>query len=134
MWMGGRFCVFFFFIMDLFPGLILGIIQGLTEFLPISSSGHLILAREILGLQAENGLAIDAILQLATILAVGIYFYKDLISLAKTAIFVILRKPIEKKNKTLLIAIILGTIPALIAGLLLEKTMETVFRSALLGG
>lgn len=116
--------------MDIISALILGAIQGLTEFLPISSSGHLILAREILGLQTENGLAVDAILQLATILAVGIYFYKDLISLAKAAVFFILRKPIDQKNKTLLIAIILGTIPALIAGLFLEKTMETVFRSA----
>ena len=116
--------------MDIFSGIVLGAIQGLTEFLPISSSGHLILAREILGLQTGNGLAVDAILQLATILAVGIYFHKDLISLPKTAIFVILKKPIDKKNKTLLIAIILGTIPALIAGLLLEKTMGTVFRSA----
>ena len=118
--------------MDIFSALILGIIQGLTEFLPVSSSGHLILAREILGLQTENGLAVDAVLQLATILAVGIYFYKDLIKLAKAAIFFILRKPIAKDLKTLLIAIIFGTIPALIAGLLLEKTMETVFRSALL--
>lgn len=116
--------------MNFFSALILGVVQGLTEFLPVSSSGHLILAREILGLQTENGLAVDAILQLATILAVGIYFYKDLINLAKTAVFVILNKPIDQKNKILLIAIILGTIPALIAGLLLEKTMETVFRSA----
>src|SRR3972149_9797092 len=120
--------------MDATSGIILGIIQGLTEFLPMSSSGQLMWAREALGLQTENGLAVDAILQLATILAVGIYFYKDLIDLAKAAIFLILRKPIDQKNKTLLIAIILGTIPALIAGLLLEKTMETVFRSALLGG
>lgn len=116
--------------MDAFSALILGLVQGLTEFLPISSSGHLILAREILGLQQEFGLAVDAILQLATILAVGIYFYKDLISLAKTAVFFILRKPIDQNIKTLLIAIILGTIPALIAGLLMEKTMETIFRSA----
>ena len=116
--------------MDAFSALILGLVQGLTEFLPISSSGHLILAREILGLQTENGLAVDAVLQLATILAVGIYFYKDLLDLVKAAVFLILRKPIDQKAKILLFAIIAGTIPALIAGLLLEKTMETVFRSA----
>lgn len=118
--------------MSLLSGIILGVIQGLTEFLPISSSGHLILAREILGLQTKNGLAVDAILQLATIFAVGIYFYKDLVGLAKAAIFFILRKPIDEKIKTSLIAIIIGTIPALIVGLLLEKIMETVFRSAFL--
>ncbi len=118
--------------MDAISGIVLGTVQGLTEFLPISSSGHLILAREILGLQTENGLAVDAILQLATILAVGIYFYKDLIGLAKAVVFFILRKPIDQKTKILLFAIIAGTIPALVAGLLLEKTMETVFRSAFL--
>src|SRR3990170_8601201 len=108
--------------MDAISRIILGIIQGLTEFLPISSSGHLILAREILGLQTENGLTVDAILQLATILAVGIYFYKDLIDLAKAAVFFILRKSIDQKTKILLFAIVAGTIPALIAGLFLEKT------------
>ncbi len=118
--------------MDAISGIVLGTVQGLTEFLPISSSGHLILAREILGLQTENGLAVDAILQLAAILAVGIYFYKDLIGLAKAAVFFIIRKPIDQKTKILLFAIIAGTIPALVAGLLLEKTMETVFRSAFL--
>lgn len=118
--------------MNVISALILGLIQGFTEFLPISSSGHLILAREILGLQTESGLAVDAVLQLATILAVGIYFCKDLINLAKAAIFFILRKPIDQKIKTLLFAIILGTIPAMIFGLFLEKTMKTIFRSALL--
>lgn len=116
--------------MNNLSALILGLIQGLTEFLPVSSSGHLILAREILGLQTENGLAVDAVLQLATILAVGIYFYKDLINLSKAAVFFILKKSIDKNTKTLLLAIIIGTIPALILGIILEKTMETVFRSA----
>lgn len=118
--------------MNALSAIILGAVQGLTEFLPISSSGHLILAREILGLQTENGLAVDAVLQLATILAVGIYFYKDLINLARAAVFFVLKKPIEEKTKIMLFAIVIGTIPALFLGLMLEKTMETVFRSAML--
>ncbi len=113
--------------------LILGTVQGLTEFLPISSSGHLILARELLGLNTESGLIFDAVLQLGTILAVYVFFRKDVIQLFRTFFRVILRKKeATAQDRTLLFAIILGTIPALILGLLLQKTMETVFRSALL--
>ncbi len=118
--------------MDVVSGIILGVVQGLTEFLPVSSSGHLILAREILGLQTQNGLTVDAILQLATILAVGIYFWKDFVRLAQAALRLIARKPVEDQTRTLLFAILVGTVPALVAGLFLEHTMETIFRSATL--
>ncbi len=67
--------------MTTISGLILGIIQGITEFLPVSSSGHLILARDFLNLPLQNTLAFDAVLQLATSLAIFVYFipwfYKD---------------------------------------------------------
>jgi undecaprenyl-diphosphatase len=97
--------------------IILGIVQGLTEFIPVSSSGHLILAREFLTIHG-NDLAFDAVLQLATILAVAVYFWKDLWGLLYD----------WKKLKI----IILATIPAVVFGLLLEKYMETVFRNVLL--
>lgn len=118
--------------LDLWTGIILGAIQGITEFLPISSSGHLILAREFFGFSPENGLAIDAVLQLATILAVGIYFRKELLDLLFSFIKVILNVPLESEKKTLLFAVILGTIPAMIVGLLLQDQMETIFRSSAL--
>jgi len=116
--------------MDIFSGIILGVVQGLTEFLPVSSSGHLILARDILGLQTEFGLSFDAVLQFATAFAVLIYFRHDFLRLSQSFFSLILRKPIEKKDKNLLFALILGTIPAVIFGLLLEDYMETTFRSA----
>lgn len=94
--------------------LLLGLVQGLTEFIPVSSSGHLILFREILGIHG-NDLAFDAVLQFATILAVLVYFWKDLWALLYD----------WKKLKIIIIA----TIPAVIAGLLLEKYMETIFRN-----
>lgn len=97
--------------------IILGIVQGLTEFIPVSSSGHLIVAREFLTLHG-NDLAFDAVLQLATVLAVLVYFWKDLWGLLYD----------WKKLKI----IILATIPAVVFGLLLEKYMETVFRNVLL--
>lgn len=97
--------------------IILGLIQGLTEFIPVSSSGHLIVAREFLTLHG-NDLAFDAVLQLATVLAVFVYFRKDLWALLFD----------WKKLKI----VILATIPAVVVGLLLENYMETVFRNVLL--
>lgn len=115
--------------MTFFDSIILGIVQGLTEFLPVSSSGHLILARQILGIQTLDGLAFDAVLQLATIAAVGLYFWKDLWNLFKTFTSYFTSKPAGQKEKTLLWAVIIGTIPAVIFGLLLESRMETIFRN-----
>lgn len=117
--------------MDITSSLILGIVQGATEFLPISSSGHLILAREVMGLNVSGGLAFDAVLQLATALAVFIYFRVDFWHLIQAFVSLLLRKRAEAKEKTLLFALILGTIPAMIFGLLLENYMETTFRTPL---
>lgn len=98
----------------------LGIIEGLTEFIPVSSSGHLILVRHFFGLSTGNDLAVDAVLQLAAAAALVVYFWRDIWEL------------VQFKNMTLLWAIIIGTIPALIIGLLLESTMESTFRSPVL--
>jgi undecaprenyl-diphosphatase len=112
----------------------LGIVQGLTEFLPISSSGHLILARTFFHLSSENGLAFDALLQLGTICSVLLYFSKKILQLCGEGWLLITRRggQIPNSDKTLIFAIIIGTIPAMIGGLLLEKKMETTFRSPLL--
>lgn len=108
----------------------MGIVEGATEFIPISSSGHLIIARDILGWNGSNSLSFDAVLQLATVLALVVYFWKDLWRLIKTFFAMILQKPVEHRDVVMIFAIILGTIPAIIGGLLLEKQMETIFRSA----
>jgi undecaprenyl-diphosphatase len=116
--------------MDIISSIILGGIQGLTEFLPISSSGHLILMREFLGINSVDGLAFDAVLQLATSLAVLVYFKHDFLELIKGFFGLITGKVVEKKIKVLFGAIVLGTIPAVIFGLMLEGHMETTFRGA----
>ena len=118
--------------MPIFDAIILGLVQGITEFLPISSSGHLIIARTLLGVNVSNGLAFDAVLQLATVLAVIVYFWKDLWRLLQTALRKLGRMPVNKKDETLLYAILIGTIPAVVLGLSLQSLMETVFRSAIL--
>ncbi len=109
--------------------IILGFVEGATEFIPISSSGHLIIVRQILGENNLGGLAFDAVLQLATSCALLVYFWKDVVRLVKNFFAWVFGKGIEQKEKTLLLAIILGTIPAVILGLFLEKEMETIFRN-----
>jgi undecaprenyl-diphosphatase len=115
--------------MNIFQAIILGLVEGVTEFVPISSSGHLIIARQIMGLQSSNGLLIDAVLQMGTIVALGVYFFPDLWKILKNFIAFCLRKPLNPEDKTMVLAIIYGTIPAIIFGLLLQKEMETIFRS-----
>ena len=78
--------------MDFIQSMILGLVQGLTEFIPVSSTGHLIISRKIMGLPLEGSLSFDAILQLATGLAVVIYFWKDIWQLLITLFNWITRK------------------------------------------
>lgn len=118
--------------MNIFNSIILGIIQGLAEFLPISSSGHLIIARDLFGWQESTDLAFDAVLQLATILALIVYFYKDIWHLIKATFQMARGITVDVKDKIMIWGIMVGTIPAVIIGLILQKYMETTFRSAIL--
>lgn len=119
--------------MSLFESVILGAVQGLSEFIPVSSSGHLILARELLGMSVgASDLAFDAVLQLATSLAVLFYFRYEIIRLVTTFFHYVSGKPTEVADKNLMFAVLVGTIPAVIFGLLLESYMETTFRSSAL--
>lgn len=118
--------------MNFFDAIILGIVQGLTEFIPVSSSAHLIIVRDFLGIRPEGGLAFDAILQLATILAVAVYFYKDIYALCRSLLFWVLKKEVTPEHKILIVSIVFGTVPAVVLGLLLESYMDTVFRTVIL--
>lgn len=96
--------------------LILGIIQGLTEFLPISSTGHLYLGRNLFGLQ-EAGLLLDTMLHVGTLLAVFV-FYKD-------EFIKIIKKPFSK----LTFLLIVGTIPAVIFGLAFKDFIDEISKT-----
>jgi undecaprenyl-diphosphatase len=117
--------------LELWHALVLGIIQGITEFLPVSSSGHLVFLHDIFG-TAENTLAFDAVLQMASIFAVLIYFRRDIATLINVVLRRMSRLPVNQKEITLAYALMIGTIPAVILGLLLESYMETAFRNPLL--
>jgi len=102
--------------MNYLLALLAGAVQGLTEFLPISSTGHLIIFEKIFNIsQTEFGLAFDASLHLGTLLAILIFFFRDYL------------KVFSLKNQ-LYVKLILGTIPAAVAGLFLETAIESQFR------
>ncbi len=118
--------------MTIIDAAILGLVQGLTEFLPISSTGHLVFARALLGIEVESALAFDAVLHLATLLAVVTYFFGDIWSLVQTALRKLGRLPVNQRDQTLLFALLIGTIPAVILGLLFESYIATAFTSPLI--
>lgn len=118
--------------MNFFEAILLGLVQGVTEFLPISSSGHLILIRSLFGVNDAQGLAFDAVLQLASVAAVFVYFFPDVWMLTQTALRKLGRLPVNKKDEILLYALLIGTIPAIFFGLFLESFMESTFRHPVL--
>ncbi|MBK9294237.1 MAG: undecaprenyl-diphosphate phosphatase [Oligoflexia bacterium] len=110
--------------MTWFQSFFLGAIQGLTEFIPISSSAHLFLVPWFLGWQ-DSGLTFDVALHLGTLFAVLFYYRKEWIDLTKE----FFKHGFKSKMPTYLA---LATIPAALVGALIEKTAETVFRNPLL--
>jgi len=116
--------------MQWIDAVILGLVQGVTEFLPVSSTGHLVLVREWLLIDPTDGLAFDAVLHFATTAAIIIYFWSDIWMLIQVALRKIGRLPVNKRDITLLYALIIGTIPAVIIGLLFESFVAENFRTA----
>lgn len=122
--------------MTFFESIILGLVQGLTEFLPVSSSGHLILARQFLDLSLESSLAFDILLNTATLLAVIYCFWGYLIAIVKD----FFTQGFSSRSRNVIWAIVLGTIPAGFLGFFYGESLENIFRNpssvawALVGG
>ncbi|MCK2000696.1 undecaprenyl-diphosphate phosphatase [[Brevibacterium] frigoritolerans] len=100
---------------------ILGIIEGLTEFLPVSSTGHLILAGHLLGFEGDRAKTFEVVIQLGSMLAIGVLFRKRFLSLLNPKNLVV--KTTEKRLN--IIHIILGVLPAVIAGFALHGVIKT---------
>jgi len=116
--------------MTIIQALILGIVQGLTEFLPVSSSAHLVLVPFLLNwkLDPTQAFVFDVLVQLGTLTAVIAYFRKDLLTIFKAwAGGIRARTPFAEAESRLGWYIILGTIPAGLAGLLLKDKVEAAF-------
>jgi undecaprenyl-diphosphatase len=107
--------------MNFFQSILLGVIQGITEFLPISSTGHLVLIPAFLKWE-EPSLVFDTTLHLGTALALIVYFRKDILGIIKTT----LSNKLDLNN--IGVKILAGSIPAGILGVLLGDYIETVFR------
>jgi undecaprenyl-diphosphatase len=101
-------------------GLVLGLVQGLTEFLPVSSSGHLILVPHLFG-WADQGLAFDAVMHLGTLAALLAYFRSELLGMASGTL-----------SFRLVAILAVATIPGAVAGLLFEKVIAAELRSPLI--
>src|SRR5271168_4846161 len=118
--------------MPLLQAIVLGIIQGLTEFLPISSSAHLIVIPKLLG-WPEQGLAFDIALHVGTLAAVILYFFRDWLQIIAQGFGarVVVGDSGLQRNRGLLWLLMLATVPAGLAGLLFQKKIEGVVRDNL---
>lgn len=113
--------------MTLWQAIVLGLVQGLTEFLPVSSSAHLSLAPWLLGWESP-GLAFDVSLHLGSLAAVAWYFRADWAELIRAALTMLQTRRVESPAQRRVLLLIAATIPAGIGGLLLKDYAETVFR------
>jgi undecaprenyl-diphosphatase len=124
--------------MNILQALILGIVQGATEFLPVSSSGHLVLVPWLLGwndpgnawyLDPGDGfqLSFDVVLHLGTACAILIYFWRDWLDLLRAIASAVQARSLADPKARLALLIILGTIPGALAGYFLDDVVENTF-------
>ncbi len=117
--------------MNVFQAAVLGLVQGLAEFLPISSSAHLSLVPFIFGWE-DPGLAFDVALHLGTLAAVLWYFRQQWVDLTKAGFQILRTLRVEGDEQKRALHIVIATIPGAIGGLLLQSYAETVFRNPLI--
>ena len=117
--------------MTIFHAFVLGVIQGLTEFIPVSSTAHLLVVEHFMDLDPNNDalFSFSVLIQLGTLVSVLIFFWPDLLRLLK-AFFA---KPFSTSENKLAWYIILATVPALIFGFILKDVVELLFRDPLGG-
>ncbi len=121
--------------MTIIQAIIIGIVQGLTEFLPVSSSAHLVFVPYVMSF--ESSLAFDTILHVGSLVAVFVYFWKDIVHMIKSFISSLLditkgkfKEGLkEDQFKKLAWLVIIGTIPAGLAGILLKDFFEGLFNN-----
>jgi undecaprenyl-diphosphatase len=118
--------------LELLEAILLGIVQGLTEFLPVSSSGHLLLGQYFLGVDQDRfGLPFDVALHLGTLVAVSVFFWRDLLRMARAFVRSLLPggKNLADPDQRLAYLILASSVPAALIGFLLEGFFETAARS-----
>jgi undecaprenyl-diphosphatase len=117
-------------VLEFIEAIFLGIVQGLTEFLPVSSSGHLLLGQYFLGLDQDRfGLSFDVAMHLGTLLAVVSFFWRDLLRIAFAFPRPLWRGDLSEPEARLAYLILASTVPAALIGYFLEDFFETAVRS-----
>jgi undecaprenyl-diphosphatase len=117
-------------VLELLEAIFLGIVQGLTEFLPVSSSGHLLLSQHFLGMdQGRFGLSFDAAIHTGTVLAVVWFFRGDLYSMARAFLYSLPRPDFENAEVRMAYLILVATVPAALIGFFFEEFFATEVRS-----
>jgi undecaprenyl-diphosphatase len=114
--------------MTILNSIILGALQGITEFLPISSSGHLVLAESVLGLRVEALKSFDVAVHLGTLVSILVYFWGDVCEMIKAFFRIVFLRMKKDSHEKLVGFIVIGTIPAVIAGLFLGDEIDEIFR------
>lgn len=117
--------------MTFLHALLLGIIQGLTEFIPVSSTAHLLIGQVLLGISSSDSriFSFNVIIQLGTLLAMLLFFWKDLWSILGAFFQGIRRKrPFETHDSLIGWLVIVATLPALVVGFLFKDVMDKLFR------
>jgi undecaprenyl-diphosphatase len=113
---------------EIFKAILLGVVQGLTEFLPISSTAHLRIIPSFFGWK-DIGASYTAVIQAGTMIAIIIYFWSDLMNMTKAFISSIKSKDFKSNDTRLLLMIIFGTVPIVIFGYLLKDFIRNEFRN-----
>lgn len=120
--------------MNLFEALVMGLVQGLTEFVPVSSSGHLVVVPWLMG-WSEPGLAFDTVVHLGTLVAVLAFFAGDFVALGRGWVRSVRTRTLSDDEARVAWLLIVGTVPAALAGVLLADWFEQMFsQPALVGG
>ena len=116
--------------LELLEAVLLGVVQGLTEFLPVSSSGHLLLGQHFLGMDQERfGLSFDAAIHTGTVLAVVWFFRTDLLAMARAFLGSLPRPNFYEAEVRLAYLILVATVPAALIGFFFEDFFATEVRS-----
>lgn len=124
---------------DVFRAIVLGIVQGLTEFLPISSSGHLVVVRRLFHWSETDSLTFDVGLHVGTTIAVLAYFWREWLAMARSVLLWVTRRAEPSRirhsyDAHIFALIVLGSIPVAITGLLLESWLEENVRDPVVIG
>ncbi|GAB4570983.1 MAG: undecaprenyl-diphosphatase UppP [Anaerolineae bacterium] len=115
--------------MTILHALILGIIQGATEFLPISSSGHLALLPWWFGWEIPNNIVFVVAVHLGTLVAVVLYFWEDWLGIARGAWELVSHRRVNSAESRLFLAIVIGSLPIALVGAFLSQVLDQVFET-----